>query len=201
MMNRWFELTGIVMIFLFSSCAISKKENERMVETLREPAVLPEIVGVGTPDSVMLASYENRAMQKLEDFYDYANLLMREDYSDELKGEIRASANSLFSDPAALARPFEGADSYPRPLSSCLSGLQADGSKKNFSPKAIKLLDPLVQISDNRYDGRLLFLLEVQKNGDLRILNKTVRISLQKIKKSTGSRSYVLWEVYLGQIG
>jgi hypothetical protein len=25
--------------------------------------------------------------------------------------------------------------------------------------------------------------------------------SLQKIKKSTGSRSYVLWEVYLGQIG
>jgi hypothetical protein len=59
----------------------------------------------------------------------------------------------------------------------------------------------LVQISDNRYDGRLLFLLEVQKNGDLRILNKTVRISLQKIKKSTGSRSYVLWEVYLGQIG
>jgi hypothetical protein len=86
-------------------------------------------------------------------------------------------------------------------LSSCLSGLQADGSKKNFSPKAIKLLDPLVQISDNRYDGRLLFLLEVQKNGDLRILNKTVRISLQKIKKSTGSRSYVLWEVYLGQIG
>lgn len=191
---------GFWMLIVCMSCAISKKENERMDKLLSQQASPPEIKIADTLTTDMLQKYEIRAVQKLEEFYDYLYLLSNDAYDETMKVEIRTSAMGLFYDVDKSIIPLDATDGEGKVVEMCLLDQQASAEDSDLSISSIEIITPL-QLSDiDRYDGQLSFKLTIGKEEDQKDMSKSAAFSLRKIEKTIGTESVKIWEVFLERI-
>jgi hypothetical protein len=199
-MNKIWINMGFWMLIVYMSCAISKKENERMDKLLSQQATPPEIKIADTLTADMLPNYEVRAVQKLEEFYDYLYLLSNDAYDKTMKSEIRTSAMGLFYDLDKSIIPLDATDGEGKPVEMFLLDQQESAADSDLSISSVEIITPLQLSATDRYDGQLSFQLSIGKEGHQKNLSKSAAFSLRKIEKTIGTESIKIWEVFLERI-
>jgi len=188
-----------LVLLVATSCAISKKENERIEKLLSQQSTHVEIPHADSLTQEMLRKYENRAIQKLEDFYDYLGLLGNKNYGASMKQEIVISAQSLFYDPDTGINPFDSTRSKNYSVATCLEN-QQKATIEDFSVLEIGITDSLKLKNSNHYEGMISYLLALGQNEDRALIQKQAIFSLRKINKKIGNDSLEIWEVLLERI-
>lgn len=178
------------------SCAISKKENERMDKILSQQATPPDFKFVDTPTADMLRNYEIRAIQKLEEFYDYFVLLSNDAYAESMKSEIRTSALGLFYDVHEPINPLDPSVDEDKTVEMFLFD-QQEAEENDLSLSTMEIVTPLQISSPDSYTGQLTFQLTLGKEGDQKMISKSAVFTLRKIEKTIGIESVIVWEVFL----
>ncbi len=200
-MNKVISFVGLWVLIFAMSCAISKKENERVEQLLDTSSKPVQLTSADSLTKERLKGFEGRAEQKLDDFYDYLTFLSGGNYDDAMKDEIRFSALGLFYDPKASVCPVEikGVnDSFP--VESFLADSVVNTLPKNLSISSFEIIRPLEFVTEAYYHGQLAFELKVGKEDEGRVLSKKADFSLRKINKKLGKESVKTWEVFLESI-
>lgn len=197
-MNRVINVISLWVLVFSISCAISKKENERVEQLLNAPAKPIQSGSVDSLTTEKLEGFEVRAVQKLEDFYDYLGFLSGDNFDDAMKDEIRFSAIGLFYDPKASVCPvdIEGnkdAFTVERFLADSVIGAVS----QNLSVSSSEIIKPLEFVSESHYKGQVAFQLKLGRDSDSKVISKKADFSLRKIDKNLGSESVKIWEVFL----
>lgn len=198
-MNRKKIMYIWIVLLVASSCAISRKENERIEKLVSQQASKVEIPIVDSLTQDMLSKYENRAIQKLEDLYDYLGLLGNANYGLSMKEEIKISAKELFFDPVVEINPFDSIELEKSPLITCLER-QQNMAVEDFSISSVEIDESLKLESKNNYEGQISYFLMIGKDEDGVQIRKKANFSLRKIEKNIGNDSVKIWEVFLESI-
>ena len=199
MMNKILINIGFWMMILLTACAISKKENERLEKIVSQQNSNATFNFDDSLTVDRLEYYEIHAIQKLEDFYEYLDLLSKEIYDDTVKNEIRFSAKELFYNPVVLIRPFdfETAD-YALSVDSCLFHPWNILQDNKIVLISVKVAQPLEHVDENLYVGQISFELKVEA-GD-KVISKKADFSLRKIVNNNGIDTISSWKIFLDKI-
>jgi len=190
----------IIVCLLSASCAISKKENERIDQMLSEQAKPLELQIEDSLTTDLLAKFETRAIQKLQEFYDYLSLLRDDRYDQSMKEEIRYSASGLFLSSDQIIAPLVPENHSEASVDEMLMKSQQKPFLEQFEIVSIEVDQPLTQISQKVYQGELNYELKVGKASEVISYKKRATFSLRKIEKNLGGESLEVWEVFLNQI-
>ena len=144
-----------------------------------------------------LFAYENRAIQKVEEFYQYLEVMA----NDELKDAVRDKAAQI------VEKEF---DSKARIISSASNRslhehlVQCRGNSNYKFVTELKWSQKLVLMPDSGYRGTIKV---IYVNKDLEVPNKTSKQSAEEVtvillrkKKKFGTVEKVVWELILGDI-
>ncbi len=183
------------------SCAISKKENERIDKLLSQQSKEIEIPKADSITKEMLRKFEVRATQKLEDFYDYLELLGNESYGESMKDEIKISAQGLFYNANSSVILFDERSEYPRPVEETLNGYEESSKGEPISVGKIEIAKPLSHAGKDLFMGQMSFDLTIGKEEEATVMQKKADFSLRKVEKGFGKESIVIWEIFLEGIG
>jgi hypothetical protein len=190
---------GFGLLITCMSCAISKKENERLDKILSQQSTPSEIKFVDKPNADMLRNYEIRAIEKLEEFYDYFVMLSHDAYEESMKSEIRASALGLFYNVNERIHPLDPSLGEAKTVERCLMD-QQETDENDVSVSSIEITTPLQISAAAHYEGQLSFQITLGKEGNQKIISKSAAFTLRKIKKTIGTESVLIWEVFLDRI-
>jgi len=188
----------LLLIFVFAACAISKKENERLEKKDSGKEFSNDITMPGdTVSKENLKYFENRAIQKLIDFYDYLNMLGHDNFNNTIMEEIRSSAGKLFFDPKIKINPYIADPQVAKSQTLVLL------LKENIGDNALPEIDILnveiakeLQSQEAEYfKGILNF--DIKNDEASIIVTKEATFSLRKIEKKFGEDSVMVWEVFL----
>ncbi len=204
-MNRIFHIVWIGMIIYFSSCAISKKENERIDKMLSSQAIPFAMDASLVSDSLSqenLRNFELRAIQKVIDLYDYLAILGDANYKKSIREEIKNSAEDQFFDAHTPIQPFID-DTRLKEYISVEMYLDQVLFEKNSNLNIItnvKISQILESVNKHLFIGKISFELRTETEGNEGGKSKYVDFSLRKIEKDFGNESLRIWEVYLDRI-
>lgn len=183
-----------------SACAISKKENDRAEKQIKAETISDNILLNDSISSAHLKYFEDRAIQKLIDFYDYLNMLGHENYNETIIKEVRSSAENLFFDIRQDIAPYKTSNDemIKRTIDELL--------KENIGENALPELDILnVEITENLkivngsyFIGQLIF--DIRDKEAALIITKKGQFSLRKMEKKFGDENLKIWEVFLDNI-
>ncbi len=202
-MNKTLKLFLLILVISFMSCAISKKENER-IENLIARQEIPSDNSLisDTITDEKLQHYEIRAIQKLEDFYSYLALLGNDNYTTSLKEEVRNSAVGLFFDTMGTINPFENSRDSSGSISveQFLSQQLTDPLYIQFVPVNPQISASLELSDKNAFTGSIVFQVINKEDPESKRITKYADFSLRKVEKSFGNESMHIWEVFLDNI-
>ena len=188
-----------IILLIASSCAISRKENERIEKLLGQQAAQADTPMADSLTQEVLIKYEDRAIQKLEDFYDYLTLLGNASYGKSMKEEIVISALGLFFDSAIEINSFGALSSQKFSLISVLE-IQQSSPVPDFTISHFEISESLKLKSTSNYAGQISYLLVLGKEEDRVDYKKHANFCLRKIDKKIGNKSIEIWEVFLEDI-
>jgi hypothetical protein len=200
-MNKYLNAIVLWLFIFLMSCAISKKENDRLEQMLNSRSNLDIYEYADSLTLEQLQSFEVHAAQKLEDFYDYLALLSNEKISIVVKEEIRYSALKLFYNPNSYIVPFkinQGTEGLS--LSEYLLAVSETNIDDNVSITSLEISRPLEYIQKYHYEGSLAFQIKISKDNFTEILYKKADFSLRKLDKKNQNESVEVWEVFLDKI-
>lgn len=193
-----FFLSAVV---FYSSCAISKKENEQLeknnvgLENFRNYSVLNDTIS-----NENLLYFENRAMQKLVDFYDYLNILGHESFNNTLMDEVRSSAGKLFFDRQIKIDPYKVNQQLAglKTVEILLKENNGDSALPKIDILNIEIIEGFQSHGGEHFEGKMRF--DIKNDKASIILTKEARIGLRKIEKKFGEETLKVWEVFLDSI-
>ena len=194
------KYTMIICITLLSgSCAISKKENDRF-DKIDAGQIMSNTLTNDSVSQESLRHFEDRAIQKLVDFYDYLNILGHDNFNEDIMDEVRFSAEKLFFYAEEVIDPFM-IRHQELPVKS-IRLLLTENSGENPLPEMeilnVEIIDKLQRNEHGFYVGELSF--DIKSNTDAVIVSKQGVFSLRKIDKKFGSETIKVWEVFLDRI-
>ena len=199
-MNNMRYLPVLMVSIIIGSCAISKKENERFetsnAENFRGGLIL-------TGDSISddhLKYFENRAIQKLVDFYEYLGMLGHDSYTESIKKEVRSSALRLFHDDETEINPY--LDNLQSETKGHLNVIIAEDFDSQIYP-VLEILyaeveEGLTMKPGGYYQGKMGF--DIKNSTETTIITKEAIFSLRRINKTFGTKTIRVWEVFLDKI-
>jgi hypothetical protein len=144
-----------------------------------------------------LVYHEQRAIQKVEEFYGYLNAMANHENKDAVRDRAMQIAERQF-DKNALIHFLEKSQSIHDYLLECRNG---------FNYKEIDTLfisNSLVELSNGSFEGKVLVKFHLQnskvslKKG--KVTTETVRIILKKREKNFGDTKKIVWELTLAEI-
>jgi len=192
----------IVAAFAFSSCAsVSNEEVGFRKANIPSDAGAPIVVQF-TGDNLTaphLRAFEQRAIEKLQDFSDYLRIISDRSYSEEFRSAAILQAQDMFIDHSQI-RLIE--EKEPAKVNRFLMETARDTSAQYHVFRNIAVKDSLRYESEILYEGSLVFQYGVAEQGDT-IWNERDRIAefyLMKTQKNFGSLEKMIWEVFLGNI-
>ncbi len=196
-MNRLLKMLIWLSIAISTSCAISKKENERIDQLLSQQSKEIEIPKADSITTEMLRKFEVHATQKLEDIYDYLELLGNKSYSEGMKDEIKISALELFYHANSSVLLFDETSEEPRSVEEALNVYEEETSNAPLSVSKIEIVKPLSQAGKDLFMGQMSFDLTIGKEDEAKVMRKNVDFSLRKVEKGLGKESIIIWEIFL----
>ncbi|MCH8330179.1 MAG: hypothetical protein IH946_02185 [Bacteroidetes bacterium] len=144
-----------------------------------------------------LDAFENRAMQKLEDFYNFVEIIRGSTTDSVLNRQAKRLALNLFSNSDCSIIIPEKEITIIDYLESQRS---EDFGKLNTSIFNVTVSDPLTLMDDVTFAGKLSFQLQGSKKGSVEQGKKSVFIMLRKVPKSFGKEEQLIWQVFLCDI-
>lgn len=195
-------LTIITLICSYCGPQKSKKQilHEKMVQD--STAAIFQNFTTDSLSSSTIKAFESRAIQKISDLRDYFSILSDTSLDATFKQQAKVMALKLFiSNKCTLPNPFStGKDEIK--ILSLLDSLKL-GHEPNF-----RLIANRVEIAEHAqkiervYKGSLIFNLRFVGN-DVCFQDETsvqCSFSIKKTRKSFGSETKFIWEVFLGSI-
>lgn len=189
----------------FSSCAISKKENERIDKMLNSQTI-PFVVDASlVSDSLSpnnLRNFELRAIQKVIDLYDYLAIMGDDSFKKSIREEIRNFAEDQFFDAHTAIQPFIDNARLKEEISVeiYLDQVLIETKTSTNIITNVKISQLLEQVNVDLFIGKTSFELSKETDGNVGAKSKYVDFSLRKIDKDFGDESLRIWEVYLDRI-
>jgi hypothetical protein len=141
----------------------------------------------------VLAAYQENAKTKIEDFYQYLQLLSDVSVSKELKNEVRLNILFLFKNKEVLMKDIASNGKNSLPLSLLISQIENTPSLK-FEVGEISSQ----QIEPDSW--QTTYTVKVLNDGKKSELNLSQRVYLTKDSKTFGGNSKEVWQTFLGEI-
>lgn len=141
----------------------------------------------------VLAAYQENAKTKIEDFYQYLQLLSDVSVSKELKNEISANVFSLFKNKEVLMKDIvsNGKNSLPLALF-VLEIANAPSLKFELGEIISQQIEP--------DSWQTTYTVTILNDGKRKTLNLAQRVYLTKDFKTFGGNSKEVWQTFLGEI-
>lgn len=188
-------------LMFLMSCAISRNENERVDNLINDEQLSSKAELTDSLTSEVLSRYETRAIQKLEDFYDYLNLLCSEQYDVDVKLEIRKMAAALFYDDQVLINPFHLSEQVNSlPVIDYLDLHSNESASSDLVINEVEVQEHLSKKSKDVFVGRMIFRLRYSSDLSASEKRKYADFSMRRITKVINTEKSEIWEVYLDKV-
>ncbi len=124
--------------------------------------------------------FGKRAIQKLEDYYNYVEIISNKNYDAALRDHAKTLASELFLDKKNTGLILDSISSTP-----------SDSSAVSINNIAIKSIPKM--INDSLYKGSLMFEEKVHN----KIQARYTGFIIKKVTKNFGQEQSLVWETYL----
>lgn len=158
-------------------------------------------------DEVKMNAFEERAVEKIQDFGEYIMVYTRKDYDTVFRSQAGRMIFDLFIDNNAVINiDLNKGRSENLTLTGFLEQLDScDYNELLVSSQDFVLDSPLVFSEDGLYKGEVTYSNKIIgiKSGDSLLIHSTtnrVEIIVKKVNKKFGNRSSLIWKVFLGNI-
>lgn len=181
------------------ACAISKNEKDPISKTNGQQAVANNTLAKDSISHDNLKHFEDRAIQKVIDFYDYIDILGHDDFNNAIKDKVRSSAEALFYNPQSLVDPF--ADPNGTGLTSLhllLQEMDIENAPPELDILNIEIIEKFKLINESHYAGTMQ--LDIRNKSASIIITKEIDFSLRKIEKKFGNETMEIWEAFIDKI-
>lgn len=158
-------------------------------------------------DETKLNAFEERAIEKIQDFGEYVMIYSNQDYDTAFKSQAGKMIFDLFIDSnVEINIDLSNGKSEDIALIGFLEQLDScDYNELVVSSQDFFLNTPLHFSADSLYEGEVSYTNEVYgvKSGDSLLIHSAsnrVEIIVRKVNKKFGNRSNLIWKVFLGKI-
>ena len=201
-MNKLTLQFVILVILIFTSCAITKNDKE-FLENKNVEVIFsnPEnSIRAESLSDIELKEFEIRAVEKLIDFYDYLNLLSDEKYDKTVKEEVKEATLNLFDNPQTGILPFESENSAGMTLGieEYLNRQFNTTTSKLITIKSPRMKNHFTIDNQDQFHGQVSYILIINHQDEQ--IHKTAKVILKRIDKNFGNDSIQIWEVFLAEI-
>ena len=141
-----------------------------------------------------LQAYQESSFSKVNDFYEYAQLLTNTTISKELKKEIKTAVHSLFKENDVTVINFLSSEKEKITLNKFLTLLEKE---KNSRFKARKANEKVQFFNDHWINH---YYLEIERNKQITIVEIKQKVYFSENLKSFGENQKEVWSVYLGEM-
>lgn len=190
----------LILIMLLYSCATTHRDKllEDMVEAKESMPESERLEAQFTSERVSadeLEAFETRALQKLQDFSDYVNLIADPKIDSLFREQAIRQALALFvstNTPVVLHDKKET-------VADLLHHLRHSRKSPNYTIQNIEILHRLQPTANQQYRGILSFQQTLsQENAPA--ITRQADISVKKVEKIFGEKKEWVWEVFLAGI-
>ena len=158
-------------------------------------------------DEVKLNAFEERAIEKIQDFGEYIMIYSKQDYDTAFRSQAGKMILDLFIDNNVLINiDLSSEKSEDLTLFGFLEQLDScEYDELNVSSQDFVLDSPLQSSGDSFYKGVVSYSNRIVgvRSGDSLLIHSTtnrVEIIVKKVNKKFGNRSSLIWKVFLGKI-
>ncbi|RAR48453.1 hypothetical protein [Flavobacterium lacus] len=141
-----------------------------------------------------LQAYQESSFSKVNDFYEYAQLLTNPSISNELKKEIKTAVHSLFKENAVSVINFLSSEKEKITLNKFLTLLE----KEKNSRFKIRKANEKVQFFNDYWINH--YYLEIERSKQITIIEIKQRVYFSENLKTFGENQREVWSVYLGEM-
>lgn len=142
----------------------------------------------------VLNAYQESSFAKVNDFYEYAQLLTNPTISNNLKAEIKAAVLSIYKKNDILIINFLSAEKERMSLSKFLTLLEKEKNIR-FQPKKA---NDKVQFFNDYWINH--YYLEIEQNKQITIIEIKQKVYFTESLKLFGENQKEVWSVYLGEM-
>ena len=158
-------------------------------------------------DEVKLNAFEERAIEKIQDFGEYIMIYSKQDYDTAFRSQAGKMILDLFIDNNVLINiDLSSEKSEDLTLFGFLEQLDScEYDELNVSSQDFILDTPLHFSTDSLYKGVVSYsnkIFGVKSDDSLLIYSASnqIEIIVKKVNKKFGNRSSLIWKVFLGKI-
>ncbi len=143
-----------------------------------------------------LSIFESRAIQKLQDYASYVEIISNPEYDDTFKEQALSMANGLFLK-GTIVDPAITSNQQPQKISGFLTRLlRNDFGEVKLKIKDVTVIQHFQHLNNDTYQCLLSFTQKIGRNKT----KKTITVVLTKIEKEFGTDSKMVWMVFLQEI-
>lgn len=141
-----------------------------------------------------LQAYQESSFSKVNDFYEYAQLLTNPTISNDLKKEIKVAVHSLFKENNVSIINFLSSE---KEKISLIEFLKLIENEKNIRFKT-KKKNEKVQFFNDYWINH--YYLEIERNKQITIIEIKQKVYFTENTKSFGENQKEVWSVFLGEM-
>jgi len=142
----------------------------------------------------VLNAYQESSFAKVNDFYEYAQLLTNPTISSDLKNEIKTTIFTLFKEKDVTVVNFLSSKKEKISLTQFLNLLENEKSIRFQTKKTNKKVQFFNDYWINHY------YLEIERNKQITIIEIKQKVYFSENLKSFGENQKEVWSVYLGEM-
>ena len=148
--------------------------------------------------STDVRAYQKRAIQKVEEFYQYLEAMADTKHKNEVRDKALDMAKRQFGESAQIKIGNE-----EEPINNYLERCRDGNTYKSID--TMKVIQPLVLTPNGFYEGKIEVRYKEQNskmrpNKNLKIQMEVVSVILKRRKKKFGNTSRIIWELYLNEV-
>lgn len=185
---------------VFVSCATANREDLSVateVPAAPTHALLEKQVNATELTPEMLKAFELKAVSKLEEYYEYFQIISDQEQDTTFRRQAIAQVLALVSDEAVI--PYTGLGDLYGSLPIFLEDIYAGKWEKvRYEVSQVVLKKPLVRIADDTYTGQVAYYLQL---NDQHLLQEPALqdIVVKKVATTFGPDVVRVWKVFLGK--
>ena len=201
MSNRFKMIICIGMLGISGSCATASREDvsviaESPMERQSSPALLEKQLKNEKLSPQVLNAFELKAVTKLEECYEYFQLISNPEYDTTFRKEAIKQTLSLFSEESVPLTT--GMNTTTAPVSMFLQELfEGKWGETTYQVSQIAWKSPLESTEDTIYIGQVTYrlMLNGQYVSEMPIVQDVI---VKKVYTSFGAEVKKVWKVFLG---
>jgi disulfide oxidoreductase YuzD len=139
-----------------------------------------------------IKAYQESAVFKIKDYYNYLELYADESTSDTLRNQLRTTLNNLFVDESQKVVDFTTSENHTITLPKLLDKIRNKNYKFNLS--SIENSIVAQDFWTTKYN------LEVLENNQRCNIGVFTKVILKPIQKNFGTKTKVVWTLFLGEM-